>query len=668
MPSIFPDPANGGVVVRDMAGNCLNPPGVTNDYCPPLPFVTTCEVTALPDDCTAHLAASQVNAITSELLSFAVCLDPDGLWNCASLGNLCTAFNAWFASVPISPAGMVAGICADDAVADALAACLISADAGNIVQVGVDGRIYAAPFVPGDAVGAICADDTAADALAACLIDPDAANLLDVGPSGRLFVDPAVVRAALCADPQGDLLAACLISTDVNNIITQGADGRLRALATPINAAATVTAICATDAAADALALCLIDATSPNSLDQGPTGRLIVTPGAVVTDILATDAAADALAAGMIDPVATNLLDLSGAGRLMVDPAIVRAALCADPHGDLLAACLISADGTNTIIQGSDGRLFAPPGAFDPVGAVTAICASDPSADALAACLISTNLTNQLGLGSDGRLFTAAVLPKTYISGYILSNDAGDTANHIGISAGECAVMAGGAAVLHGPSGMVKRMNAAWVAGTNNGGLDTGAIGNGTYHIYAIYNPTTDVSDFCCSLSAAAPTTGGSIPVGFTHFRRIGSFVRIAGANQLFYHDAGAPNDFYLRTPVQESALTNPGTAAVLTTLTTVPAGISVKAKLTGQARHSAPTVGILFYISSPLVTDVAAGTGGAITIQFSSSGSTGPQSMSYQMDILTNTSRQVRSRLSVSDANMTTNINCYGWADSRGQ
>src|SRR5262245_60166174 len=97
MPSIFPDVTAGGVVVRDADGNCLNPPGVSNTYCPPETFVTSCEITALPTDCSARITPEQINAISSELLSFAQCLDPTGPWNCGSVQNLCAAFTAWWA-------------------------------------------------------------------------------------------------------------------------------------------------------------------------------------------------------------------------------------------------------------------------------------------------------------------------------------------------------------------------------------------------------------------------------------------------------------------------------------------------------------------------------------------------------------------------------------------
>jgi hypothetical protein len=54
-------------------------------------------MTALPSDCDARIEPRQINAIVSELVNLAVCLDPDGPWDCDTLSNLCNAFAAWAA-------------------------------------------------------------------------------------------------------------------------------------------------------------------------------------------------------------------------------------------------------------------------------------------------------------------------------------------------------------------------------------------------------------------------------------------------------------------------------------------------------------------------------------------------------------------------------------------
>lgn len=94
---IFPEDIAGGLVIRDGSGNPTNPLNVQNAYTPAPAFVTSCLITALPSDCTARIEARQINAIVSELLSLAECLDPNGPWDCNSLQNLCNAFTAWAA-------------------------------------------------------------------------------------------------------------------------------------------------------------------------------------------------------------------------------------------------------------------------------------------------------------------------------------------------------------------------------------------------------------------------------------------------------------------------------------------------------------------------------------------------------------------------------------------
>jgi hypothetical protein len=67
-------------------------------------------------------------------------------------------------------------------------------------------------------------------------------------------------------------------------------------------------------------------------------------------------------------------------------------------------------------------------------------------------------------------------------------------------------------------SNLTKRLDANWVAGTNQGGLDIGTKqANTWYYGYAIYNPTTNVADIIFSASPTSPT----LPSGFTKKRRI---------------------------------------------------------------------------------------------------------------------------------------------------
>ena len=92
---IFPEDHAAAVVIRDVAGNPTYPPEVEKAYSPSPAFLSTCLMTALPSNCEARIEPRQINAIVSELVAFAECMDPNGPWDCAALNNLCAAFNAW---------------------------------------------------------------------------------------------------------------------------------------------------------------------------------------------------------------------------------------------------------------------------------------------------------------------------------------------------------------------------------------------------------------------------------------------------------------------------------------------------------------------------------------------------------------------------------------------
>lgn len=99
MGSILPTIGSGGAVVRDGDGNDVTPPSVQNAYVPAEELEASCDVTALPSDCTTRVAPAQVNAIVSELLALFWAITPSAVFNCASVTNLATALTAWKTSI-----------------------------------------------------------------------------------------------------------------------------------------------------------------------------------------------------------------------------------------------------------------------------------------------------------------------------------------------------------------------------------------------------------------------------------------------------------------------------------------------------------------------------------------------------------------------------------------
>lgn len=103
MTGIVPDSVNGGLPVGT-AENPIFQPDVQNAYRPPEAFSISCTLNFLPSDCTARIAAAQINAFQAELLCLAVTLDPTGEWNCASTCNLAAAFQSYLES-PVAVLG-----------------------------------------------------------------------------------------------------------------------------------------------------------------------------------------------------------------------------------------------------------------------------------------------------------------------------------------------------------------------------------------------------------------------------------------------------------------------------------------------------------------------------------------------------------------------------------
>jgi hypothetical protein len=249
----------------------------------------------------------------------------------------------------------------------------------------------------------------------------------------------------------------------------------------------------------------------------------------------------------------------------------------------------------------------------------------------------------------------ASVLSGLRLNGLTLSNNGSDATNDIDIAVGS-AVSDDGTTFMTLGSSITKRLDASWAVGTNQGGLDTGAIANTTYHVWLIKRTDTGVVDVLFSTSASSPT----MPTNYTKKKCIGSIIRSAGAILAF---SQLGNEFLLSTSVQDLNATNPGTSAVSRTLT-VPAGVKVWAIITAGV-YPGTTTALNFYISSLDQSDEAPviGTSGADSVGTVCS----DQQMAYSsLRVRTNTSSQIRSRLSTSGASDKVMIRTYGWVDPR--
>lgn len=114
-----------------------------------------------------------------------------------------------------------------------------------------------------------------------------------------------------------------------------------------------------------------------------------------------------------------------------------------------------------------------------------------------------------------------------YSTGLALTTNATDATNDVDIAVGAAASDVSPYYLMQLTSALVKRIDASWAVGTNQGGLDTGAVGNNTYYIWLIQRSDTGVVDVLFSLSATAPT----MPTNYDRKRLLGFLTRASATN-----------------------------------------------------------------------------------------------------------------------------------------
>lgn len=258
-------------------------------------------------------------------------------------------------------------------------------------------------------------------------------------------------------------------------------------------------------------------------------------------------------------------------------------------------------------------------------------------------------------LGADNKV-PATYLPASgafapgHIYGLTLSNNAADPTNDIDVSSGSARDDANEADIVLSAS-LTKRLDAAWAAGSGNGGLDTGAIADGTYHVFMIKRSDTGVEDALFSTSPSAPT----MPANYTHKRRIGSILREAGAIVLF----SQYGDVFKR---QTQVVIRSSTAPIADTLLPmkVPTGIKTAPLFIADCQLSSS--GQLIQLMSD---------GDRATAEASVNRVAGTE---YSVNIITghfitNTAGQLRFSLdNPAGTAVTARLQANGWIDGRGQ
>lgn len=283
----------------------------------------------------------------------------------------------------------------------------------------------------------------------------------------------------------------------------------------------------------------------------------------------------------------------------------------------LTAAATLGSAWRTTVINSSSGLVTIDPNASETVnGAATAIIASGQTAT-----IVCNGTAFFADIHSDP---LSGPQIQGYSSGLALTTNATDATNDVDIAVGVAAADVSPYYLMQLTSALTKRIDANWAVGTNQGGLDTGAVANATYYIWLIQRSDTGVTDVLLSLSSTAPT----MPTDYDRKRLLGLLVRASATNSTPYLNAKSIGNI---GPILLSKGAIPGTAAVDFS---VPVGVRratlllsafstdgtsapiVQLKAAGSAETSGYVGGLFLYTTSAATGNFSVGfsltTGGA--------------------------------------------------------
>jgi hypothetical protein len=299
----------------------------------------------------------------------------------------------------------------------------------------------------------------------------------------------------------------------------------------------------------------------------------------------------------------------------------------------------LTADKTLTITTGDADRTVTLAGDLTTNGAVTVSAFGATVADDTDAATARATL-GAMAIGE---------VPRGYLAGLGLTN-AADTDHDITIAVGTCRDSTN-AYTLTLASAMTKQIDAAWAAGTNAGGLDTGAVGNSTfYYIFLIRKDSDGSIDALFSTSATSPT----LPAGYTYFRRIGSLLTDGSAN--IRNGVWTGDGFHLNTFISDrnyAAVAN--TDRILITTSVPPGMIGHFMTMTGSASGTN-------YASSGPTTDADIAPSAYNDCLYTAN--TTHQSTDRYIKVDASSRIYVRG----SSTNITYGVKTLGWIDTRGR
>jgi hypothetical protein len=256
--------------------------------------------------------------------------------------------------------------------------------------------------------------------------------------------------------------------------------------------------------------------------------------------------------------------------------------------------------------------------------------------------------------------------PKGYISGFLVTNNVSDANNDLDISAGYCRNADNTLDVVLAAS-ITKRMDAAFVAGTGNGGLGNAVSKptSGTFHVFVIYNTTT----FAVDVYGDTSVSGANVPSGWAIGRRIASYRTDSSANFIAVKPVErGGGEVWVPYDVQRSgdiADTSVSSAARETYALTVPVDIRVLAKFTAQLLNPDSNGGLKFFDLATADATVSLDTG-TMSLGGSVASGSAITGVRYagEFEVMTNTSGQIGARSIATGTDLYANT--IGYTDFR--
>ncbi len=293
----------------------------------------------------------------------------------------------------------------------------------------------------------------------------------------------------------------------------------------------------------------------------------------------------------------------------------------------------------------------------NPVGGVQATQVTDDWCNGVQEeiCHVIEQAGITLTKGDTTQLYDAIVyysneLPRGYIDGLTLKNNATDPNNDVDIEPGK-ARDSSDACNLTLSMTLTKQLDAAWAQGSDQGGLFTGSKANDQwYHVHLIRNDTSGAIDAGFDTSVVA----ANAPAGWSSYRRAGSILTDSSGNVLPFTQR---RDFF----TWATTITDHSVSSVTGLIgLSVPPGVSVLTRLLALSGTSGNDTRFTIVDGDTVVWGV--GVYSLVSV-LSSVVATG-NSHGGELQLVTNTNAQVR----VLYIYTTYGISTLGWLDNRGK